>query len=96
MALTTGQVVSLKVQQSPVSSDTIDFASVTLRTVDGGIEYFLIWQTSPYDRVPFSNWIARSLNVSLLREALVNKLQVSILHGDTSSFVENVEVEEAE
>jgi hypothetical protein len=50
-------------------------------------EMFLLWD------VPDSNWISRSLNLSLLRDALVNKLHINLtIPTATSSFINSVEL----
>ena len=78
-----GKVVSLQTRQMPLSSTVLD-AYVTLTGSSPFIRgpTFTLWETPVGECVPPSISIARSLNVSLLREALVHKLDVIIIHTD--------------
>src|SRR5215813_10926925 len=71
MISTTGIVTDIKVRQDGAA----DLAFVTLLDSQSGLsEQFIIWAADIGHPTPFSVWIARSLVVSLLRTALVNKL----------------------
>lgn len=50
-------------------------------------EMFFLWD------VPDANWVSRSLNLSLLRDALVNKLPINLtIPNSTSSLINSVEL----
>jgi hypothetical protein len=75
-----GPVVELFIRQIPV-----DGASVTLLVGSRVFKQprtFTLWETVVGECVPFSVSIARSLNVSLLRESLVNKLDVILTYSE--------------
>jgi hypothetical protein len=91
MAVTTGNVSFIKIQQVPDPPD-INIAFFGVAQGAATPETFVLWDARTTDETDFSTWIARSLNLSLLRAALVNKLQVSIYHDDTSSLVTMVEL----
>jgi hypothetical protein len=89
MATTIGTVRELKVEQDGV----LDQAMVTLiDSTTNTPEIFFLWIGDVGLPTPFSVWIARSLAVSLLKSALVNKLRVSINHDDTSALVQSVDL----
>jgi hypothetical protein len=79
-----GTVKSIKVHQnlaSPVAWITF-LANGATQT-----ETLILWDT------PDTNWIARSLNLSLLRDALVNKLQANVgTASSTSALITFVEL----
>jgi hypothetical protein len=89
MATSTGTVTDLKVRLDGV----IDLAMVTLLDSETQVpEQFVLWFGRIGKFTPFSVWIARSLVVSMLKDALVNKLSVSLTHEDTSSLIDFVEL----
>jgi hypothetical protein len=81
MPQSSGKVSSLEIRQTPNLLIVLD-ASVTLAAVTHIIGTFTLWETPVNECVPSSISIARSLNVSLLREALIHKLDVVITHTD--------------
>ncbi len=87
---TEGQVVSIFVRQTPLQSTVLD-ATVTLLVGPRFLKApktFTLWETSVGDCIAPSVSIARSLNVSLLRDALVNKLDVILTHTDWTIVVD--------
>jgi hypothetical protein len=85
----TGTVIELKIWQD----GTIDLAFVTLKdSVSGQSEQFTLWASDTGTPTPFSVWIERSMVVSMLRDALVNKLQVSVTHGTSSGILQYVQL----
>jgi hypothetical protein len=79
-----GPVVSLYIRQIPLQSTVLD-ASVTLLVGSRFVKrplLFTLWETPVGECVSPSVSIARSLNVSLLRDALINKLDVILTHTD--------------
>jgi hypothetical protein len=89
MAITTtkGTVRNLKIRQDGV----VDTAFFELMDSQTNLpEMFLLWDAEVGQPTPFSVWIARSLVVSLLRDALVNKLKVTVQHDDAGSVVQFV------
>jgi hypothetical protein len=90
MVQSQGKVVSLEIRQMPVSSTVLD-AYVTLagRLPLSLDETITLWETPVGECVSLSIATARSLNVSLLREALVHKLDVVIIHTDPTIVVDD-------
>jgi hypothetical protein len=85
----TGTVINLKVWQD----GSIDFAFFYLKdSVSGESELFTLWAGDVGTPTPFSVWIERSMVVSMLRDALVNKLQVTVAHGTSSGIVQYVQL----
>jgi hypothetical protein len=81
---TTGTVTDIKVN----IAGTADIAFVTLlESTTGQTEQFIIWVGDIGQPTPFSVWIARSLVLSMLKDALVNKLTVVLSHGNSSSII---------
>lgn len=87
MAYTIGTVRNLKIRQDGVR-DTAFFELTDNQTNLG--ETFMLWDAEVGQPTPFSVWIARSLVVSLLKDALVNKLKVTVIHDDASSTAQFV------
>jgi hypothetical protein len=89
MATTTGTVSFLKINNTPGS----DFGLVAVKPTGGNDELFFVWWT-PLDRTPATapEWLTRSMQVSLLREACAQKLNVTIFHGDSSGIVTSVQL----
>lgn len=84
MPETQGLVVSIFIRQAPLPTTVLD-ASVTLHVgtrVVARTLTFLLWKDNVSDCIPSSVTIARTLNVSLLRQAMANKLQVNLTHTD--------------
>jgi hypothetical protein len=84
MPQTQGHVLSIFIRQVALPSTVLD-ASITLRVRTGVIERlytFTLWENPVSDCIPSSVSIARSLNVSMLRQALLNKLEVILSHSD--------------
>ncbi len=92
MAITQGTVQSIKIRQTPDSATELNVAIIEILDANQVTNTLVLWDALTTDQTDFSTWIARSLNLSLLRAALVNKLQVSILHGDTSAFIDWVQL----
>lgn len=89
MTSTKGTVTDIKVRQDGAA----DLAFVTLLDSQTNLpELFIIWVADIGKPTPFSVWIARSLVISLLREALVNKLNVVVTHDDNSSIIRWVDL----
>jgi hypothetical protein len=87
MITTTGTVTNIKVRQDGLA----DMAFVTLLDSQfGQSEQFIVWVGDIGYPTPFSVWIARSLVISLLRTALVNKLKVVVTHDDSSAVIRSV------
>lgn len=90
MAETTGQITFVKVNAVP----DVDFALFGLldqSTTPPTPEIFFVWFT-PADRfVPTGpQWMQRSLQVSLLRDALTTGKTVTVLHDDRSPFIRSL------
>jgi hypothetical protein len=84
-----GLVTELKVEQD----GALDQATTTLLDSKTNTpEIFFLWIGDVGAPTPFSVWIARSLVVSLLKAALVNKLKVSITHDDSSALAQSVDL----
>jgi len=79
-----GTVLSIKVFQTT----TVPLAWFTfLATGSTQPEIFIFWNIGD------ANWVSRSLNLTLLRDALVNKLQVNVtIPNATSSFINSIEL----
>jgi hypothetical protein len=83
MADVQGPVVALSIRQTAQSSTELDSATVTLLVGSHFLQApkeFVLWQTVVGECPGPSITIARSLNVSLLREALINKLDVVLTY----------------
>ncbi len=83
-----GPVVALSIRQTAQSSTELDSASVTIMTGPHFLPMprsFTLWQTVVGQCPGPSITIARSLNVSLLREALVNKLEVILSYSQVTN-----------
>lgn len=89
MVQSQGKIVALQIRQIPLPSTRLDayvtFAGSTPFTPG---ETLTLWQTPVDEYVSPSVLIARSLNVSLLREALVQKLAVVIDHTDPAIVID--------
>ena len=90
MAFTQGTVSSLKITQIPDSATELTVAIVEILDANNHMNTLILWDALTTDQTDFANWIARTMNVSLLRAALTNKLQVVVAHGDTSSLINYV------
>ena len=89
MITTIGTVKDIKVRQDGAA----DLAFVTLLDDQSGQpEQFTIWVADIGHPTPFSVWIARSLVLSLLRTALVNKLKIAVTHDDGSAIIRWVDL----
>ncbi len=89
MTSTRGSVTDIKVRQDGAA----DLAFVTLlEDATGTAEQFIIWVADIGTITPFSVWIARSLVVSLLKQAMASKLPVVLTHDDTSSIIRWVDL----
>jgi hypothetical protein len=89
MATNIGTVTDIKVRQDGI----VDLGFVTLLDSTTNVsELFILWVGDIGQPTPFSVWIARSLVVSLLKDALVNKLSVSVTHEDSSSIIQWVDL----
>ena len=82
--LVTGTISKIKVLQGD------DTPIVLITFIDGTTlqsEQFVLWTIGD------TNWIGRSLNLSLLRDALINKLQVNLtLPANSSGIILSVEL----
>jgi hypothetical protein len=82
MVQTHGKVASLEIRQTPLSSTVLNaYVTVVRSPIDIG-ETITLWEMPVGECVPPSISIARSLNVTLLRDALVHRLDVIITHTD--------------
>lgn len=90
MAATTGQLSFVKVNAT-AGSDFALFELLDQSTTPPTPEIFFVWFT-PADRfVPTGpQWMQRSLQVSLLRDALTTGKTVTVFHDDNSSFVRSL------
>lgn len=88
MTSTSGKVTDLKVRQDGAA----DLAFVTLLEGNGQSEQFIVWAADIGHPTPFSVWIARSLVVSILKDALLNNKTVVLTHDDTSSIIRWVDL----
>lgn len=86
---TTGTVTDIKVRQDGAAD--LGFVTI-LDNVSGQPEIFILWAGDIGHPTPFSVWIARSLVVGLLREALANKLHVVVSHDVNSAMVRWVDL----
>jgi hypothetical protein len=89
MTSTRGTVTDIKVRQDGAAD--LGFVTI-LDSQTNQPEQFIMWVGDIGQPTPFSVWIARSLIVSLLKEALVNKLTVSLTHDDSSSIIRWVDL----
>ena len=90
MPQTEGQVVSLFVRQTPLPSTVLD-ATVTIRVksrVQTTASTFVLWEVRSGDVVPFLTTVVRTLNATLLRQALTDKLDVIITHTNWVTVVD--------
>jgi hypothetical protein len=83
---TTGTITQIKIWQDNLNWAFIEMLTVSPVTHEPITEQFILWQFDDTLQ-PFSAWIARSLQVALARDALINKLPVSIQHDDASAIV---------
>jgi len=87
---TTGTVNYVKVGGSSQAGD--DFAFTQIQQPGQPLaDFFMLWWklTERQPAMP-TDWVIRSMQVSLLREAIAGKLTVTILHEQNSPFVINV------
>jgi len=78
-----GPVIALSIRQTAQSSTELDSASVTLMVGSHFLQApkeFVLWQNVVGECPGPSITVARSLNVSLLRDALINKLDVVLTY----------------
>ena len=88
----TGTVTDIKL----TLNGSLDLVQVTLLDSHSGqTEVFVLWGATVGTLTPFSEWIARSLAMSIVRDALVNKLTVTIYHDDTSSLIQQLHLQAA-
>jgi hypothetical protein len=83
-----GPVVALYIRQTAQSSTELDSASVTIMAGPHFLptpKSFSLWQTVVGQCPGPSITIARSLNVSLLREALTNRLEVILSYSQVTN-----------
>ena len=78
----TGTVTRLIIKQDPLDSA----AGVWITDSGGGLNIFILWD----DTSDFPTWVSRTLNVSLLRTALENKLTVEIGYDPGTLHVQQV------
>ncbi len=94
MATVTGTVASINVESNSGGSPVSTWACVAV--VPQGTttqETFILWAEAVTVFTPPGQWIARSSALSLLRDALINKLTVTITTpSPTSSLIETVSV----
>jgi hypothetical protein len=90
---TTGTVLGIFTSQWPTSENTgsLDAVIEVQDQATQQSEYFLLWLNNGQLEPPWL-WIVRSLNLSLLREALIHKRTVGIRHWETAAYVLNVEL----
>lgn len=89
MADVQGPVVALSIRQTAQSSIELDSATVALLVGPHFLQApksFTLWQTVVGQCPGPSITIARSLNVSLLREALINKLDVVLTYTPVTNI----------
>jgi hypothetical protein len=85
----TGTVTQLKVWMD----GSRDIGFVTLKdSVSGLTEQFVLWGADPPAR-SFLGGVERSMVTSKLRDALVNKLPVTVAHDGTSGIVQYVQLQ---
>jgi hypothetical protein len=85
--ITTGTVVSMQIEQD---GNFYMGKFTLLETGSATQESFTLWFESPGTLTPFPLWVARSMVVSMLKDALMNKLTVGVIHDDTSAVVSSV------
>lgn len=92
MAETTGLVSFVKVNALP-GGDFALCGVMDASTTPATLEVFFVWFT-PADRsiATGPEWLQRSLQVSILRDALLSNKTVTVFHGDSSSFINAVQV----
>jgi hypothetical protein len=91
MAITTGLVTFLKVNAHPGTGAMVNYAMFEIRdssTSPPTQEVFLIW-AGYADALPPTGptWMQRSLQVSMVREAITAGKTITVTHDDTSSMV---------
>lgn len=85
--------ITIRQTPDPNSPTDLDQATFVTQTAPNAFpELFILWDNQLGQCIPTSISIARSLNVSLLREALVHNLRVIITHEETSAFVDAVKL----
>ena len=92
MADTTGTVAFLKVNnQADTGTDFALFGLVP--TGNTNAEIFFLWY-APAEAQPTTaaDWILRNAQISLLRDAFVNKLPVVVFHDTSSAFVRSIQI----
>lgn len=88
MAQTTGNVVYVKV--GGPSGDDFCFTSIRDQTTQVE-DFFILWWTPVQHTIATPNdWVLRSMQVSLLREAVANNVIVTVLYDEGSSFANTV------
>ncbi len=89
---TIGHVSFVKVNASPNANFAL-FEVLDAKTTPPTPEIFFVW-FAPADRyVPTGpQWMHRALQVSLLRDALTANKTVTVVHDDTSPFVNSLQV----
>jgi len=82
MAETTGTVTYVKVNKEASAGG--DFGFFGLQPSDGSSEMlFIIWWTiTERETATVVDWIARNMHVAMLRDALVQRLNVIVFHDD--------------
>jgi hypothetical protein len=90
----TGTVTSIKVIQAPILTLVQHMAVIVLKEANGQTETFFLWLDSGLAPVitPAVNWLERNVNLSLLREALVNNLQVTVFTDPSSGNINAVQL----
>jgi hypothetical protein len=89
---TIGTVAYLKVNNQADAG--VDFTLFGLLPTGGtNAEIFFVWWT-PAERDPATaaDWILRNAQISLLRDAFIDKLPVIVFHDDNSAFVTSVQI----
>ena len=92
MADTTGHVSLVKVNATPNSNFAL-FEVLDAKTTPPTPEIFFVWWAPNDVNVPTGpQWMHRALQVSLLRDAMLANKTVTVLHDDTSPFVNSLQV----
>ena len=92
---TTGTINWLKVNKEATAGS--DLGLFSLQPAGGGAEeLFFVWFSLSDSTPPLAtDWIARNMHVAMLRDALIQKLQVIVTHDDASNFYSSLQLQAA-
>jgi hypothetical protein len=92
MAETTGTISFLKVNKEAAAGADFGLFGVRPPSSTDDVLFFIWFTLADREPAPVTAWIARNMHVAMLRDALAQKLTVTVSHDPTSSFYRALQV----